>query len=119
MLTENHTIKVKCPHRLFNNWPFTMIKRNNIVLSNGSNFLQFVLLNRCMTTKVGQSFNIESCESFHFCFKTLIRKNGFRGDCQSEVSDVSSLDLYTFFSINSDAYKTLKTLQIRLKDKKD
>ena len=51
--------------------------------------------------------------------KLKFEKNGFRGDCQSEVSDVSSLDLYTFFSINSDAYKTLKTLQNRLKDKKD
>jgi hypothetical protein len=98
-----------------------MIKRNNIVLSNGSNCLQFVLLYTCscMTTKVGVFYNIASGESFPFCFNTLIRKNGFRGDCQSEVSDVSSLDLYTFFSINSDAYKTLKTLQNRLKDTRD
>jgi hypothetical protein len=70
MLTENHTSKVKSHHRLFNNWPFTMIKRNNIVLSNGSNFLQFVLLYSCMTTKVGVFYNIASGESFQFCFKT-------------------------------------------------
>ena len=41
---------------------------------------------------------------------TLLRI-GARGDCSSVRSDVSSLELYTFYSLNVDPYQTLASLK--------
>lgn len=43
-----------------------------------------------------------------------ILKMGSRGNCQSSVNDVSSLELYMMYNVNTDPYQTIRAVrQIR------
>ncbi len=45
----------------------------------------------------------------------VIIRLGSRGNCFSEVSDVSSLELFMFNSIDTNQFKTIKALERKIK----